>query len=469
MTFLEKHTLLTPQYPFAFVDLETTGATATCDRITEIAIISFDGKESRSWSQLINPQARIPLFIEQLTGISNDMVSEQPLFADIADEVLERLQGHVFVAHNARFDYGFLKNEFKRVGIPFRATVLCTVKLSRKLFPEHVKHNLDSVIARHDIQVSARHRALADADAIFQFWQTVNQSVASDQLYAAVKELTSRPSLPIHIDADIVDELPKSHGVYLFYGENRLPLYVGKSNNLRQRVLSHFSSDHAIAKEMRISQQVQHIEWIECAGEIDALITEARLIKELQPTLNRQLRRSSTFCSWQLNTDTQGLLQPQLVYARDLDVGQQAKLYGLFKSATSAREHLLLAVKEKQLCSVSLGLEKGIPGKPCFARQLKQCKGACTGDETAQQHNVRLIEALINIKLKAWPFTGPALLPEGKIQHVIDAWCYLGRASSEQEIWELLDNGKPGFDRDTYRILLKQLKNMKPMARHQIP
>lgn len=145
--------------PLAFIDLETTGTVATQDRITEIAIITWDGEQSTSWSALIDPQASIPAFVEQLTGITNDMVRGQPVFADLAHEIAARLNGHMLVAHNARFDYGFLKNEFKRCEIPFRAPVLCTLKLSRKLFPQHFKHNLDAIIERHQLDAGDRHRA----------------------------------------------------------------------------------------------------------------------------------------------------------------------------------------------------------------------------------------------------------------------------------------------------------------------
>ncbi|MFZ6773469.1 exonuclease domain-containing protein [Undibacterium sp. SXout7W] len=450
--------------PLAFVDLETTGPTVTKDRITEIAIITWDGEKKEVWSSLLNPEVAIPPFIEQLTGISNSMVADQPLFAELADEIAARLQGHIFVAHNARFDYGFLKNAFKRVDINFRATVLCTVKLSRQLYPQFHKHNLDSLIERHRIQVGARHRALSDTDAIYQFWQSIQATIAPEQLGAVVRELTTRPSLPSHIDADIVDQLPRGYGVYFFYGENDLPIYVGKSNQLRQRVLSHFSSDHTISKEMSISQQIRRIEWEECEGEIDALITEARLIKQLQPTLNRQLRRNTEFCSWQLKDQGNGLMQPTLVYARDLDLGRQDQLYGLFKSGASAREFLMQAIKDFKLCAATLGLERGGAGKPCFARQLKQCQGACTGDESLLQHNIRLVEALTQMKLKAWPFDGPALLKEGRVHHIIDAWCYLGRASNDDDIASLLAAGKPRFDRDTYRILVKYTSRMKPLS-----
>jgi DNA polymerase-3 subunit epsilon len=124
----------------------------------------------------------------------------------------------------------------------------------------------------------------------------------------------------------------------------------------------------------------------------------------------------------------------------------------------------LQAVKQFQLCAATLGLEKGGAGKPCFARQLKQCKGACVGAESPLQHNLRLAEALGAMKLKAWPFSGPAVLKEGNVHHVIEAWCYLGKAKSEADIQDLLTRGKPRFDRDTYRILLKYLNRMKAIS-----
>src|SRR3989338_3148340 len=164
----------------AFVDLETTGATATADRITEIGIVEVDENGVREWSCLVNPGTSISGFIERLTGISNAMVADAPPFADVAAEVKQRLAGRLFIAHNVRFDYGFLKNDFKRAGHDFRATVLCTVKLSRKLYPQHAKHNLDSLIERHGLAVSSRHRALGDARLIHQFWNRVQREVAPE-------------------------------------------------------------------------------------------------------------------------------------------------------------------------------------------------------------------------------------------------------------------------------------------------
>ena len=449
--------------PLAFVDLETTGATATRDRITEIGIIEVDDAGVREWSTLVNPGTPIPTFIQTMTGITDAMVASAPRFAQVADEVFARLQGRVFLAHNARFDYGFLKNEFRRCGRDFRAKVLCTVKLSGRLYPGHTKHNLDSLIARHGLQADGRHRALADAQLIHQFWQRIHAEHAPEVIDQAFKALTARPSLPSHLDAGIVDELPDGPGVYLFYAEQAL-LYVGKANNIRQRVLSHFSADHASAKEMSLAQQVRRIDWIETGGEVSALLKEAALIKELQPTHNRQLRRNNELCSIVLHDQGEGLVTPSVVYARDLEFGRQAHLYGLFKSARAATATLQEIAGHEGLCDALLGLEKVKPGKPCFAHQLRKCRGACVGKEPYAAHTIRLMNALAKLRLQTWPFDGPAYVREGDELLIIEHWCYLGTAKAEEDVWSILENRRPQFDRDTYKILVKLMPALQPLS-----
>ena len=450
--------------PLAFIDLETTGATATADRITEIGIVEVDEDGSvREWQQLVNPGTRIPPFIEQLTGISNAMVADAPPFAAVADETLRRLEGRLFIAHNARFDYGFLKNEFKRLGITFRAPVLCTVKLSRTLYPEFHRHNLDSLIERHGLQADARHRALADAQLIHQFWQKIHVDRSSEDIAAALKKLNARPSLPSHLDAGIVDDLPDTPGVYLFYGENDLPLYIGKAKDIRQRVLSHFAADHSSAREMALAQQLRRIDWIETAGEIGTLLKEATLVKQLLPTHNRQLRKNDDLCTWTLVDEGEGWLRPQLAAARDLDFGLSTSCYGLFKNAREATEVLRALADSHNLCDILLGLEKRTPGKPCFGHQIRRCKGACVGKEPLARHTLRLVGALAGLKLVSWPFAGPALIREGEEAHLIEGWRYLGTPRSDAELAELLDAGRPQFDRDTYKLLAKYTGKMQPL------
>ena len=449
----------------AFVDLETTGATASADRITEIGIIEVDEDGAvREWQQLVNPGTRIPPFIEQLTGISNEMVAAAPPFAAVAEETLRRLAGRLFIAHNARFDYGFLKNEFKRLGVTFRAPVLCTVKLSRTLFPEYKRHNLDSLIERHGLAADARHRALADAQLIRQFWQKIHVDRSSDEIEAALKVQNARPSLPPHLDPEILDELPDTPGVYLFCADNNLPLYVGKAKDIRKRVLSHFAADHSSAKEMALAQQVRRIDWIETAGEIGALLKEAALVKQLQPAHNRQLRKNDDVCTWTLVDEGEGWLRPQLASPRELDMGIRSACYGLFKNGKEATEVLHALAGEHNLCDALLGLEKITPGKPCFGHQVKRCKGACVGSESYARHTMRLVGALSRLKLVSWPLNGPALIREGDEAHLIDGWRYLGTVQSDEEIHALLAAGRPQFDRDTYRILAKYVARMTPLT-----
>jgi DNA polymerase-3 subunit epsilon len=198
---------------------------------------------------------------------------------------------------------------------------------------------------------------------------------------------------------------------------------------------------------------VRRIDWIETAGEIGALLKESTLVKSLQPSHNRQLRKNDEACTWTLRDEGEGWLRPQLVNLTD--TGITIACYGLFKNGKEANNVLRALADSHNLCDVLLGLEKVKPGKPCFGHQLRRCKGACVGNEPYAKHTVRLISALVGLKLVSWPFTGPAMIREGEDAHVIDGWRYLGTAKSEEDMDALLDGRRPPFDRDTYKILAK--------------
>jgi DNA polymerase-3 subunit epsilon len=448
-----------------FVDLETTGANAAGDRITEIGIVTVeaDGRVTH-WSTLVNPERPIPPFIQGLTGINDAMVQHAPTFAALADDVMLRLQDGLFIAHNARFDHGFLRNAFKEAGRTLRCDVLCTVKLSRKLFPAEAKHNLDALIARHDLAPDGRHRALADADLLWQLWRKLRAQIPHEAFDEAVQAQLQRPSMPPNLAPDALDDIPDAPGVYLFYGENDVPLYVGKSIHLRQRVLSHFNSDHKLFKDMRISHEVHRLEWRETAGETGALLLEAQLIKKIQPIHNRVLRRQKELCAWQLRTAAAGHMAPVLTYASEQDFGGAEHLYGLFGSKRKAEAALREMAETHQLCLAMLGLESRTQAhKPCFAYQLHRCHGACIGEEPVLLHQARLEAALAGLRVKTWPYAGAVgLVENGEDRHdvhVVHNWCFLGTARAENEIWELLNEApaRPAFDLDTYKILTRAL------------
>jgi DNA polymerase-3 subunit epsilon len=232
-------------------------------------------------------------------------------------------------------------------------------------------------------------------------------------------------------------------------------LYVGKSINLRSRVMAHFTGDHRDSRDMKIAQQVQRVDWIETAGELGALIEEARLVKELAPVYNRRLRRTADLCAWHWRAEDPAS-PPRLVTARELDETAFGDLYGLFRSRSAALETLREIAVAHQLCPIVLGLEKGAGS--CFAHQLKRCRGACVGKETRLAHGLRLGAALAQLRMRPWPFKGRVGVREVRAGAliVLDRWCYLGTVSSEAGLAELaLERPQPAFDLDTYKILTR--------------
>ncbi len=447
--------------PLAIVDLETTGAHPAYDRVTEIAVIEVDGGEVRDeWSTLVNPETPIPAAIQALTGITNDMVAGAPTFGRLAADLHERLAGRLFVAHNARFDYGFLRREFTRAGLDFRAKTLCTVRLSRRLYPGYAYHNLDSLIERHGLACRARHRALGDADAVWQFLRLAAAERGDEVVSVAARQVAKQPSLPPHLDPALVDAIPESPGVYLFYGEGGAPLYVGKSKHMRTRVLAHFADDLRSGREMQLAREVRRVEWQRTAGELGALLREAELVKQLLPVYNRKLRRPAELCGFAFDAGRLRLVE---------DFGAEAleHVHGLFRSRRAALEALRGLADAHGLCLQSLGFEAGGTAArrgACFRHQIGRCAGLCAGKEPLAAHHARLAVALAGMKNAAWPWRGPVGVVEEDAGreatevHVVHQWCYLGTARSEDEVPELLGRARrPAFDPDQYKLLVRHL------------
>jgi DNA polymerase-3 subunit epsilon len=446
----------------AFLDLETTGTRAARDRITEIGVVRVDADGEayrvREWSTLVDPGVPIPPVIVALTGITDAMVARAPPFATVAREVSALLDGGVLVAHNARFDYGFLKHEFARLERAFAARVLCTVRLSRSLFPQAQGHSLDALIARFGLDVADRHRALGDARAIWAFLQVLFQRFDGDAIDTAAKRILRVPSLPPQPPADALEALPEAPGVYAFYGDNPLPLYVGKSVNLRARAAAHFSADWRCETDLRLSREIRRIEFEETAGEMGALLREAVLVKTRMPAHNRALRRKSSAGVLELAGDA----APSFVPAAAIEPAALAGTFGPFASRAAARATLHALATEHRLCWRRLGLDSR-NGGPCSQRQLARCAGACIGAETGVEHTARLSAALARYAIARWPCTGTALVREhsalsGRTEvHVLRDWCWLGTARDDGELDALLAApARPQFDIDVARLLLRR-------------
>ncbi|PXW96495.1 excinuclease Cho [Sphaerotilus hippei] len=252
---------------------------------------------------------------------------------------------------------------------------------------------------------------------------------------------------PVHLREAIAD-MPAAPGVYIFHGDDeRMPLYIGKSVNLRSRVLSHLRNPD----EARLLRQTRRISHIRTTGEIGALLLEAQLIKRQQPLLNQKLRRNRQLCSLRLHDGV-----PEVVHSRDMNFATEPDLHGLFSSRQAALERLRDLADEHRLCYGALGLERLVPGRACFRAMLHRCGGLCRGDEAPQAHHQRLLDGLAHLRVACWPHPGAIGLVERDGEdlqiHVIRNWCYLGSVTEASQA-AALDRVAADFDADGYRIL----------------
>lgn len=261
---------------------------------------------------------------------------------------------------------------------------------------------------------------------------------------------------PDHIDRASLDALPSRPGIYIFRDEQDRPLYIGKSVNIRTRVLSHLRTP----EEARMLQQSRYVEYRRTAGDIGALLLESRLIKQLQPLHNKKLRRTREMCTLRLNVGSPREA-PEIVYARDHDFSKTEGLYGLFATRKAALEKLRTIVEMERLCPALTGLETATRGRACFARQIARCTGACCGEEPIELHHARLKAALEEMRVVIWPYAGPMGIVEEcdgwRQVHVIDHWFYIGSIDHRQESEPVRRPARRSFDVDTYKILVRPM------------
>jgi excinuclease Cho len=266
---------------------------------------------------------------------------------------------------------------------------------------------------------------------------------------------SERFEYPTHIDQDSLKALPSKPGIYIFRDDKDRPLYIGKSINIRTRVLSHLRTP----EEARLLQQSRYVEFQRTAGDIGALLLESRLIKEMQPLHNKKLRRTREMCTLRFGPEADAA--PEIVFARDHDFAKTDYLYGLFATRKAAVERLRAIVETEKLCPGLTGLETLTRGRACFSRQISRCAGACVGAEPLEDHQQRLRNALDSMRIVIWPYDGPMGIIEEcdgwKQTHVIDRWFYLGSIDHARGRRPIKQPAKRSFDVDTYKILVKPM------------
>lgn len=273
---------------YAIVDIETTGGYAASHDITEIAIVLHDGQQvTESFETLVRPSVSIPQFIQSLTGITPAMVADAPAFAEVASQVFRMLEGRVFVAHNVNFDYSFLRHHLLLSGLELSAPRLCTVRLSRKVFPALPSYSLGNLCRHFNIDIRNRHRAGGDAMATATLFDLLLRNEnATAHIARAIKKNSGEQYLPPHLPREQVDNLPYSPGVYYFHDQKGKIIYVGKAKNLSYRVKSHFTHNGAGRQRQRFLQHIHRISYQCCGNELMAFILENIEIRKHWPPFN---------------------------------------------------------------------------------------------------------------------------------------------------------------------------------------
>ncbi len=371
---------------FAIIDVETTGGRADRERITEIAIVLHDGYTViDKFSTLLNPERSIPYNITKITGITDAMVANAPKFFEVAKQIVEFTENAVFVAHNVRFDYAFVQEEFKRLGFTYTRKQLCTVKLSRKTFPEIKSHALGNLITHWKIKVEDRHRALADALATAIVFEKILHKNRLDQpvndwLTEGFKETV----LPKNVHQGLLESLPESTGIYYFHDKEGTVIYVGKSLNIRKRVFEHFNDK--TQKGDKLSDSICDITYEVTGSELVALLLEDFEIKRLKPRINRAQRRF--FFPFAVFTfiDEYGYKRfhaaPNKRHVRITQVALKE-----FTKIFEAKAYLKALGKKFNLCENLL--ESSQSEHACFSHQLGNCLGACLQKELPETYNIR--------------------------------------------------------------------------------
>ena len=378
---------------YAVIDIETTGGSPRNEKITEIAVILHDGQKIvKEYSTLINPEKSIPSFITALTGITDEMVSDAPKFYEVAKDIVELTENQIFVAHNVSFDYRFIKSEFKSLGYNFAREQLCTLKLSRKLFPGFRSYSLGNLCSSLGIQVVNRHRAAGDAQATARLLELLlekSEEQGKPEIISSSISINTRKLNPA-LDIRIIDSLPEETGIYYFLNDRNQVIYVGKSKNIRKRVLSHLGNTGS-KRAIELAGNTAAIDYVLTGSELIALLVESGEIKKHMPRYNRAQRRVIMHYGLYSWKDQKGYLNLSIDQTTNRINDTPATCYSNLSEARNALSRL---IERYWLCQKLCGLYQ--TEGACFHYGIRQCNGACIGKEPAGIYNNRVIKALSN-------------------------------------------------------------------------
>lgn len=376
---------------YAIIDLETTGGSVKRDKIIEIAIAVHDGyRIINKFDTLVNPGRSISRQISNLTGITNEMLVDAPRFYEVAKQVVEITDGCVFVAHNVRFDYSFIRKAFESLGYTYTRKQLCTVRLSRMINTDIRRHGLDALISYYQLDVVNRHRAMADVMATSQIFERMLAAQSGPNAVEQIVNYGIRASrLPAAISMEQLHALPEACGVYYLHNADGAVIYVGKSISIKKRIMQHFAENSA--KSNKLQQRVHDITYTITGSELVALILEEQEIKRLQPDVNRQLRRKLLPFALYHFQDKDGYLHIRAEKIKKSTPPGYA-IVREYPKLAYAKGHLEGLIEEFNLCQHRCGDRTGIGA--CFNHRVGKCEGACIREESPDAYNQRAGEAI---------------------------------------------------------------------------
>lgn len=448
---------------YAIIDVETTGYGGSGARITDIAVFIHDGRNIiEEFQTFINPETYIPENITRLTRITNEMVAHAPKFYEVAKKIFQLTEGKVFVAHNVNFDYGIIRKEFARLGGEYELETLCTIKLSRRLIPGFKSYSLGNLCNELNIDNKDAHRAYGDARATVELFELlVEKSLELGENDLKPIKLKKQINLPPMLEREVYGQLPETFGVYYFHNSENEIIYVGKANNIKQRVASHFNDKKR--KEQQMFEQTANITYKLCGSELVSLLFESAEIKRLFPMYNRSQKK---------------LLETHLLFHYEngggvtcLNIGpnkQQTDAIVTFYNARQAKNMLEGLVEEFELCPKYCGLEQSKGA--CFASGIKKCKGVCAGQEPIEDYNKRVKQAMDSLRIPKKDFW---ILEDGRTEEemtviMVKDGIYLGfgfcesKEATQTEFADLTKRINEYPDNsDARRIIRAFLKNNK--------
>jgi DNA polymerase-3 subunit epsilon len=383
--------------PIIVVDVETTGHDAVNNRITEIACVVVRGGEIiQEFTSLVNPHQFIPMFISDMTGISNAMVFNAPEAEEVFAKVYElfTIPEAVFAAHNVQFDWKFVQETIKRCGLqPLEIPQLCTYKLAKRLLPKEMKKNVGALAQYFSIEINNRHRALGDAEATAKFMVCLLEEAEKEYELETLDELLqfqNKRLPPTKITAAIqkrvegfLAQLPTTPGVYRMLGANGDLLYIGKAKSLKDRVRSYFQTSAQLPPKIaKMIRYVHSIEWEESGSELSALMHESKEIKRHKPPFNTASKKLRRYPFLRLTVQDEF---PRLEWC-DTIQSDGAEYYGPFRSNGMSREIAETIQRSFKLRLCSDTLSPNPTYKPCFYHQIRRCGAPCAAVESKNEY-----------------------------------------------------------------------------------